>query len=298
MNTRMKFARAVVGAASVWMPLVALPLLVPCIYVEDMLFAKYPLFMVRYSPDMGLAAMAFYLIAFISLAALVRDFLRRKWWRSIARIALFVAGLAIMFVIGFHVDGDMRRMPPPLEVHAVGADVARISGDEFSGDEFYAILRKIVKRTGIESVDFVIDKDIGCCDFTDNFLNKCSAAGLWHCAFRIEDGDFCFDYESPQHYYMHCRMDKPRIAAVCIGSGGLLAYEANFQRAGCDGEEAELERPLFTDCEADVFGDGKAEEYAAVTVVIASNDALVSVAIACVKRLLEAGYKKVFINRC
>ena len=59
----------------------------------------------------------------------------------------------------------------------------------------------------------------------------------------------------------------------------------------------ELERPLFTDGEADVFGDGKADEYAAVTVVIASNDAPVSVALTCVKRLFKAGYKKVFINR-
>ena len=92
-------------------------------------------------------------------------------------------------------------------------------------------------------------------------------------------------------------MENPRIAAVCIGSDGRLGYDANFQRAGCDGEEEELERPLFTDGEADVFGDGKADEFAAVTVVIASNDAPVSVAVACVRRLFKAGYKKVFINR-
>ena len=297
MNTRMMFARAVAGAASVWMPLVALPLLVPCLYAEDMLFAKYPLFMVRYSIGMSLGAMAFYLITFIALVALVCDFLRRRWWRIVARILMFSVGFALISVIGFHVDGDMRRMPAPLEVHTVDADVARISGDEFSGDEFYAILRKIGERTGVDSVVFVIDKDIGCCDFTDNFLNRCSAAGMWHCAFRTEDGDLCFDYESPYHYYMHCRMERTRIAAVCIGSGGRLAYEANFRRSECDGEEEELERPLFTDGEADVFGDGKADEYAAVTVVIASNDAPVSVALTCVKRLFKAGYKKVFINR-
>ena len=84
---------------------------------------------------------------------------------------------------------------------------------------------------------------------------------------------------------------------LLIGSGGRLAYDANFQRAGYDGDEAELESPLFTDSEDDVFGDGNADEYAAVAVVIASNDAPVSVAVACVRRLFEAGYKKVFVNR-
>ena len=297
MTTRIMFARGVAVAASVWMPLVALPLLVPCFYAEDMLFAKYPLFVVRYSLGMGFVAMAFYLIAFIALAALVCDWLRRRWWRSVARIALFAAGLVIMFVISFHADGDMEKLLPTLEVQVADTDVARISGEEFSGDGFYAILRKIGERKRVESVAFVIAKDIGCGDFADNFLNRCSAAGVWHCAFRTEDGDLCFDYESPHHYYMHSRMEKPRIAAVCIGSGGRLAYDANFQLVECGGEEEDLEKPLFTDGEAEVFGDGKAEEYAAVTVVIASNDAPVSVAVACVRRLFEAGYKKVFINR-
>ncbi len=280
-----------------WMPLGALPLLVPCVYAEDMLFAKYPLFVVRHLPGMDFGLMAFYLIAVIALAALVCDLLRRRWWRSVARIVLFAVGFAIMLLIGFHADGGMRQLRPTLEAHVADTDVARISGEEFSGDGFYAILRKIGERKRIESVAFVIDKDIGCGDFTDNFLNRCSAAGVWHCAFRTEDGDLCFDYESPHHYYMHSRVEKPRIAAVCIGSGGRLAYDANFQLAECDGEGEELEKPLFTDGEADVFGDGKAEEYATAMVVIASNDASVSVAIACVRRLSEAGYKKVFINR-
>ncbi|MBR3958089.1 MAG: hypothetical protein IKJ89_09595 [Kiritimatiellae bacterium] len=202
-----------------------------------------------------------------------------------------------MFVIGFHVDGDMRQLLPMIEVHVADTDVAKISGKDFSGDGLSAILRKIVKRTGIRSVVFIIDKDIGCCAFTDNFLNRCSAVGVWHCAFRTVDGDLCFDYESPHHCYMHCRMENARIAAVRIGSDGCLAYDANFQRAECDGEEDELESPLFTDSEDDVFGGGKAGEYAAATVVIASNDAPVSVAVACLRRLFEAGYKKVFISR-
>jgi hypothetical protein len=298
MNSRKRFAWVVAVAASVWMPLVALPLLVPFLYVEDMLFAKYPFLMVRCSIGLDGVAIAYYFIAFIALAALVCDLFHRRWRRIVTRIALFAVGLAIMFVIGFHVDGDMRQLLPTIEVHVADADVARISGKNFSGDEFYAILRKIGKRTGIESVVFIIDKDIGCCDFTDNFLNRCSAAGVWHCAFRTEDGDLCFDYESPYHYYMHCQMENARIAAVRIGSDGCLTYDANFQRAECASEKAELESPLFTDNEDDVFGDGKADEYAAVTVVIASNDSPVSVAVACVRRLFEAGYKKVFINRC
>ena len=296
MNLLKRFARVIAIAASVWMPLVALPLLVPCLYAEDMLLAKYPLW-VRYSIGLDWAAMVYYFIAFIALAALVCDLFHKRWWRVVARIALFVTGWAIMFVIGFHVDGYMRQLRPPIKVHVADADVARISGKDFSGDGFYSILRKISRRTGIESVVFIIDKDIGCCAFTDNFLNRCSAVGVWHCAFRTEYGDLCFDYESPHHYYMHCRKENARIAAVCIGSDGCLAYDANFQRAGYDGDEAELESPLFTDSEDDVFGEGKADEFAAVTVVIASNDAPVSVAVACVRRLFKAGYKKVFINR-
>ena len=183
-------------------------------------------------------------------------------------------------------------------VHVVDADVARISEEDFPGCGLNAIIRRMSKRRHIERVSFVIDKDIGCCDFTDNFLSPCGEAGVWSCAFQTENGDVCFDYGWLYlFYFMQSRMEKPRIAAVCIGSNGCLAYDANFQRAGCGGEEYELEQPLFTDGEDDVFGDGKAGEYAAAIVAIASNDAPVSFAIACVRRLYVAGYKKVFIIR-
>ena len=297
----MKVSRVVAGMASVWMPLVALPLFPPCHYAEEMLFAKYPLFMVRHLPSVYLADIAFCFVACIALLALVCDILRRRWRRIVARIALFAAGLAIMVAIGFLVYGYMRQLRPMLEVHVEDIDVANIAGEKFKGDEFDAIIRKIYmrKRSCVECVAFVIDKDIGGLDFARNFLDECSVAGMVHCAFRTEDGDLRFDYNEclEQCYMMNSRKEKSRIAAVYIGNGGSFAYEADFQRAGCGGEEEELEKALFTDCEDDVFGEGKAAEYAAGKVLIASNDAPVSVVVACVRRLLEAGYKKVFINR-
>ena len=294
MNIRTAFARCVAVVTSIWMPLVALPLLVLGVDIENALFARYPIFMARYSLGGHWVSMGFWLIAFVALASLVCDVARSRWRRAVRRVALFVAGFAAMLFVGFHVDGDTRRSSPTLEVHVVDSDVAQIEGEGFRGDELYAILRRVNSRCCVE-LAFVVDKDIVCCDFADNFLNKASAAGVWKCAFRTEDGDLSFVYADKEHYLEHNPMPGRRIAAVRVGEGGCFTYEANFQRAEVQ-EEDELERPLFADGEEDVFGDGKARECAAAVVVVASNDAPISVAVACVRRLLNAGYKIVFVN--
>ena len=301
-NIRTAFARCIAVVTSVWMPLVALPLLMLGVDVENALFAKCPIFMVRYSLGGHWVSLGFWLIAFVALASLVCDVARSRWWRAVGRVALFVAGWAAMLFVGFHVDGGARRLRPTLEVHVIDSDVARIEGEEFRGDELYAILRRVNRRCRV-GIAFVVEKDIGCCDFTENFLNKASAAGVWQCAFRTEDGDLNFVYEEVEHYFMHSPMSGRRIAAVCIGEGGRFTYEANIQRMAeyleetpGDGKDAS-DFAFFKDGEEDVFGDGKAEECAAAIVVVASNDAPISAAVACVRRFIEAGYKMVFINR-
>lgn len=88
--------------ASVWMPPVTLVGIVLAIFVEDVLWSKYPALLVRYmlacewivSKHLGFILI---LVSAISAVLFFCDLARKKWRRALARVGLFAVGFATMW---------------------------------------------------------------------------------------------------------------------------------------------------------------------------------------------------------
>ena len=297
-------------AASVWMPPVALIGVALAMFVEDVLWFKYPALLVRHVLDFewcwSYALVLFVLASAISVVLFLCDLLRRKWWRGLARAGLFAVGFALMCWIGNGLSDYARRnLVPTIEIRIAGKDIAMINEKCFAPASLSKILRQIYMKSGDASVAFVIGEDIGFQDFWSNFLNQCSTAGVWRLAFRTADGEWSFLYTDGAHMGCMRHMDymhEPKIAAVRIGEGGSLSFEDNYRMMDIekseDGGWLQGHHNIFNDSESAVFGDGVSARYDAAAVVIDSDcaeDCRVSLVADCVRRLNEAGFSGVFL---
>ena len=288
-------------AASVWMPPVALVGIVLAIFVEDVLWSKYPALLVRYmlacewivSKHLGFILI---LVSAISAVLFFCDLARKKWRRALARVGLFAVGFATMWWIGdCYIHNFRGHQVSAIEICVAGKDTAKIGEKSFSPDELFKILRLVHLKTRADSVAFVIGEDIGFQDFWSCFLNRCSVVGIWHLAFRTADGEWPFLYTDGIHVDYMC---DPKIAAVRIGEGGVLSFEDDFHLDVVEEEENSAANQggfnLFNDSESAVFGDGVSARYVAAAVVVNSN-CRISLVAACVRRLNEAGFRTVYL---
>jgi hypothetical protein len=289
--------------ASVWMPPVALVGIVLAIFVEDVLWSKYPALLVRcmlacewiVSKHLGFILI---LVSAISAVLFFCDLARKKWRRALARVGLFAVGFATMWWIGdCYIHNFRGHQVPTIEICVAGKDTATIGEKDFSPDELFEILRTIDKRRLTNSIAFVIGEDIGFKDFRSNYLNQCSKAGILYLAFRMGDGNWRFYHIDPWDLLGRHRQNDLKIAAVRIGEGGALSFEDDYR---CYVEEYEDgttnlgQQNLFNDSESAIFGDGMSERYGAAAVVV-NSDCRISLVAACVKRLNEAGFHYVFV---
>ena len=283
------------------MPPVALVGIVLAIFVEDVLWSKYPALLVRYIFDFEwFPSYTLVLLVLISAISAVLFFcdLRKKWRRALARVGLFAVGFATMWWIGdCYIHNFRGHQVPTIEICVAGKDTAKIGEENFSPNELFEILRTIDKRRLTNSIAFVIGEDIGFKDFWSNYLNQCSKAGILYLAFRMGDGNWRFYHIDPWDLLGRHRQNDLKIAAVRIGEGGALSFEDDYQ---CYVEEYEdgttnLEQiNRFNDSESAIFGGGMSERYGAAAVVVNSN-CRISLVAACVKRLNEAGFHYVFV---
>ena len=218
--------------ASVWMPPVALVGIVLAIFVEDVLWSKYPALLVRYIFDFewfpSYTLVLLVLISAISAVLFFCDLARKKWRRALARVGLFAVGFATMWWIGdCYIRNFRGHQVSAIEICVAGKDTAKIGEKSFSPDELFKILRLVHLKTRADSVAFVIGEDIGFQDFRINFLKRCSAASIWHLAFRTTDGEWPFFYMDTSSCVCS-RMDL-KIAAVRIREGGVLSFEDNYR---------------------------------------------------------------------
>ncbi len=287
------------AVASVWMPPVALVGIVLAIFVEDVLWSKYPALLVRYIFDFewfpSYTLVLLVLISAISAVLFFCDLARKKWRRALARVGLFAVGFATMWWIGdCYIHNFRGHQVSAIEICVAGKDTATIGEKDFSSDELFKILLLIHLKTRADSVAFVIGEDIGVQDFWINFLKRCSAVGIWHLAFRTADGEWPFFYMDTSSCV--CSRRYLKIAAVRIGEGGVLSFEDNY-RDDCgldDVDENGVACNLFDDSESSVFGDGVSARYDAAAVVVNSN-CRISLVAACVRRLNEAGFSTVYL---
>ena len=290
------------AVASVWMPPVALVGIVLAIFVEDVLWSKYPALLVRYIFDFewfpSYTLVLLVLISAISAVLFFCDLARKKWRRALARVGLFAVGFATMWWIGdCYIRNFRGHQVSAIEICVAGKDTAKIGEKSFSPDELFKILRLVHLKTRADSVAFVIGEDIGFQDFRINFLKRCSAASIWHLAFRTTDGEWPFFYMDTSSCVCS-RMDL-KIAAVRIREGGVLSFEDNY-RDDCGLDDVDgngVACNLFDDSESSVFGDGVSARYDAAAVVVDSGctDCRLSFFAACVRRLNEAGFRTVYL---
>lgn len=290
-------------AASVWMPPVALVGIVLAIFVEDVLWSKYPALLVRYmlacewivSKHLGFILI---LISAISAVLFFCDLARKKWRRALARVGLFAVGFATMWWIGdCYIHNFRGHQVSAIEICVAGKDTAKIGEKSFSPDELFKILRLVHLKTRADSVAFVIGEDIGFQAFRRNYLNQCSMAGVWRLAFRTADGSSSFYHIDPLDLLGRHRESDLKISAVRIGEEGALSFEDDYRcvEEECeDGVTNQGQHNLFNDSESAVFGDGVSAQYDAAAVVVNSN-CRISLVAACVKRLNEAGFRYVFV---
>ena len=231
--------------ASVWMPPVALVGIVLAIFVEDVLWSKYPALLVRcmlacewiVSKHLGFILI---LVSAISAVLFFCDLARKKWRRALARVGLFAVGFATMWWIGdCYIHNFRGHQVSAIEICVAGKDTAKIGEKSFSPDELFKILRLVRLKTRADSVAFVIGEDIGFQDFWSCFLNRCSVVGIWHLAFRTADGEWPFLYTDGIHVDYMC---DPKIAAVRIGEGGVLSFEDDFHLDVVEEEEPVAEK--------------------------------------------------------
>ena len=290
------------AVASVWMPPVALVGIVLAIFVEDVLWSKYPALLVRYIFDFewfpSYTLVLLVLISAISAVLFFCDLARKKWRRALARVGLFAVGFATMWWIGdCYIRNFRGHQVSAIEICVAGKDTAKIGEKSFSPDELFKILRLVHLKTRADSAVFVIGEDIGVQDFRINFLKRCSAASIWHLAFRTTDGEWPFFYMDTSSCVCS-RMDL-KIAAVRIREGGVLSFEDNY-RDDCGLDDVDgngVACNLFDDSESSVFGDGVSARYDAAAVVVDSGctDCRLSFFAACVRRLNEAGFRTVYL---
>ena len=180
------------------MPPVALVGIVLAIFVEDVLWSKYPALLVRcmlacewiVSKHLGFILI---LVSAISAVLFFCDLARKKWRRALARVGLFAVGFATMWWIGVcYIHNFRGHQVSAIEICVAGKDTAKIGEKSFSPDELFKILRLVHLKTRADSADFVIGEDIGVQDFRINFLKWCNAASIWHFAFRTTDGEWPF----------------------------------------------------------------------------------------------------------
>ncbi len=289
-------------AASVWMPPVALIGIVFVNLFEDALWFKYPVLLVRYTPNCAWLTwydFAFFiLVSAISSVLVFWDLARRKWRRGFARFGLFAVGFALMCWIGDCLgDYSRQNLVPTIEICVAGKDIARIGEDRFSPDGLFEILRAVHKRRLTDCAAFVIGEDIGFQDFWRNYLNQCSMAGFWRLAFRTADGSSSFYHIDPWDLLGRHRESDLKISAVRIGEEGALSFEDDYRcvEEECeDGVTNQGQHNLFNDSESAVFGDGVSARYDAAAVVVNSN-CRISLVADCVRRLNEAGFRYVFV---
>ena len=263
--------------ASVWMPPVALVGIVLVNLLDNVLWFKYLMLLVRYTPDC--AWFEWCCVAFFVLVSAIS-------------IVLFFCDLARMMCLMGDRLGDYSRqnLVPTIEICVAGKDTAKIGEENFSPNELFEILRTIDKRRLTNSVAFVIGEDIGFKDFWSNYLNQCSEAGILYLAFRMVDGNWRFYHIDPWDLLGRHRQNDLKIAAVRIGEGGALSFEDDYQ---CYVEEYEdgttnLEQiNRFNDSESAIFGGAAA--------VVVNSNCRISLVAACVKRLNEAGFHYVFV---
>ncbi len=289
--------------ASVWMPPVALVGIVLAIFVEDVLWSKYPALLVRYmlacewivSKHLGFILI---LISAISAVLFFCDLARKKWRRALARVGLFAVGFATMWWIGdCYIHNFRGHQVSAIEICVAGKDAAKIGEKSFSPDELFKILRLVLLKTRADSVAFVIGEDIGFQDFWRNYLNQCSMAGVWRLAFRTADGSSSFYHIDPLDLLGCHRESDLKISAVRIGEEGALSFEDDYRcvEEECeDGVTNQGQHNLFNDSESAVFGDGVSARYDAAAVVVNSN-CRISLVADCVRRLNEAGFRYVFV---
>ena len=285
-----------------WTPPVALVGIVLAMFVEDVLWSKYPALLARYILDFewlpSYTLVLLVLISAISAVLFFCDLARKEWRRALARIGLFAVGFVLMCLMGDRLgDYSRQNLVPTIEICVAGKDTAKIGEENFSPNELFEILRTIGKRRLTNSIAFVIGEDIGFKDFWSNYLNQCSKAGILYLAFRMADGNLRFYDIDPWELLGRHRQNDLKIAAVRIGEGGALSFEDDYQ---CYVEEYEdgttnLEQiNHFNDSESAIFGGGMSERYGAAAVVVNSN-CRISLVAACVKRLNEAGFHYVFV---
>lgn len=289
--------------ASVWMPPVALVGIVLAIFVEDVLWSKYPALLVRcmlacewiVSKHLGFILI---LVSAISAVLFFCDLARKKWRRALARVGLFAVGFATMWWIGdCYIHNFRGHQVSAIEICVAGKDTAKIGEKSFSPDELFKILRLVHLKTRADSAVFVIGEDIGVQDFRINFLKWCNAASIWHLAFRTTDGEWPFFYMDTSSCV--CSRMELKIAAVRIREGGVLSFEDNY-RDDCGLDDVDgngVACNLFDDSESSVFGDGVSARYDAAAVVVDSGctDCRLSFFAACVRRLNEAGFRTVYL---
>ena len=286
------------------MPPVALVGIVLAIFVEDVLWSKYPALLARYILDFewlpSYTLVLLVLISAISAVLFFCDLARKKWRRALARVGLFAVGFATMWWIGdCYIHNFRGHQVSAIEICVAGKDTAKIGEKSFSPDELFKILRLVHLKTRADSVAFVIGEDIGFQDFWSCFLNRCSVVGIWHLAFRTSDGEWPFFYmDTSSCVCSRIRMDL-KIAAVRIREGGVLSFEDNY-RDDCGLDDVDgngVACNLFDDSESSVFGDGVSARYDAAAVVVDSGctDCRLSFFAACVRRLNEAGFRTVYL---
>ena len=288
--------------ASVWTPPVALVGIVLALFVEDVLWSKYPALLARYILDFewlpSYTLVLLVLISAISAVLFFCDLARKEWRRALARVGLFAVGFAAMWWIGdCYIHNFRGHQVPTIEICVAGKDTATIGEKDFSPDGLSKILRVINMKARVHSAVFVIGEDIGVQDFWINFLKRCSAASIWHLAFRTTDGEWPFFYMDTSSCV--CSRRELKIAAVRIREGGVLSFEDNY-RDDCgldDVDENGVACNLFDDSESSVFGDGVSARYDAAAVVVDSGctDCRLSFFAACVRRLNEAGFRTVYL---
>ena len=289
--------------ASVWMPPVALVGIVLAIFVEDVLWSKYPALLVRcmlacewiVSKHLGFILI---LVSAISAVLFFCDLARKKWRRALARVGLFAVGFATMWWIGdCYIHNFRGHQVSAIEICVAGKDTAKIGEKSFSPDELFKILRLVHLKTRADSVAFVIGEDIGFQDFRSNYLNQCSMAGVWRLAFRTADGSSSFYHIDSLDLLGRHRESDLKISAVRIGEEGALSFEDDYRcvEEECeDGVTNQGQHNLFNDSESAVFGDGVSAQYDAAAVVVNSN-CRISLVADCVRRLNEAGFRYVFV---
>ena len=286
-----------------WTPPVALVGIVLALFVEDVLWSKYPALLARcmlacewiVSKHLGFILI---LVSAISAVLFFCDLARKKWRRALARVGLFAVGFAAMWWIGdCYIHNFRGHQVPTIEICVAGKDTAMIGEKDFSPDGLFKILRVINMKARVHSAVFVIGEDIGVQDFWSNYLNQCSEAGILYLAFKAADGSWPFYHIDPWDLLGRHRQSDLKIAAVRIGEGGALSFEDDYR---CYVEEYEDgttnlgQQNLFNDSESAIFGGGMSERYGAAAVVVNSN-CRISLVAACVKRLNEAGFHYVFV---